>query len=82
MLDPYCLQGMLPLEEIKRRVSQFTSTGLPLVVTQVSDRGELWQRALVPCCVALLLRAPCCCASSTGRHLLQPNCRLPWPAPA
>ncbi len=28
------LQGMLPLEEIKRRVSQFTSTGLPLVVTQ------------------------------------------------
>jgi hypothetical protein len=33
-LVPAQLQGMLPLEEIKRRVSQFTSTGLPLVVTQ------------------------------------------------
>ena len=27
-------KGLLPLEEIKRRVSQFTSSGLPLVVTQ------------------------------------------------
>ena len=28
-------KGLLPLEEIKRRVAQFTSLGLPLVVTQV-----------------------------------------------
>lgn len=28
-------KGLLSLEEIKRRVSQFTASGLPLVVTQV-----------------------------------------------
>ncbi len=28
-------KGLLPLEEIKRRVSQFTSAGIPLVLTQV-----------------------------------------------
>ena len=28
-------KGQLPLEEIKRRVSQFVEQGLPLVVTQV-----------------------------------------------
>ena len=28
-------KGQLPLDEIKRRVSQFVEEGLPLVVTQV-----------------------------------------------
>ena len=28
-------KGLLPLEEISRRVAQFTAAGLPLVVTQV-----------------------------------------------
>ena len=35
-------KGLLPLEEIKRRVAQFTSLGLPLVVTQVGGCGVAW----------------------------------------
>ena len=32
-------KGLLPLEEIQRRVAQFIQAGLPLVVTQVSWAG-------------------------------------------
>ena len=33
-------KGQLPLNEIKRRVSQFVEEGLPLVVTQVLTLGN------------------------------------------
>ncbi len=36
-------KGLLPLEEIQRRVAQFIQAGLPLVVTQVSRRWS-WRR--------------------------------------
>jgi hypothetical protein len=39
-------KGLLPLEEIKRRVSQFTSTGLPLVVTQARKNSHCRLHAL------------------------------------
>jgi hypothetical protein len=35
-------KGLLPLEEIKRRVAQFTTLGLPLVVTQVGGWSAEW----------------------------------------
>ncbi len=34
-------KGFLPLEEIQRRVSQFTQAGLPLAVTQVGGKGRV-----------------------------------------
>ena len=44
-------KGLLPLEEIKRRVAQFTSLGLPLVVTQVGGCGVVWSGwAMCACC--------------------------------
>lgn len=35
-------KGLLPMEEIKRRVSQFTSAGIPLVLTQVGASALAW----------------------------------------
>lgn len=77
------LQGMLPLEEIKRRVSQFTSTGLPLVVTQASRGSGLccsWglRRQLRRCdCVFRALRdtgvPPFVLRLPTPTHLATPE---------
>lgn len=42
-------KGLLPLEEIKRRVAQFTQAGLPLVVTQAplfSQKAELFPKSM------------------------------------
>ncbi len=49
-------KGLLPLEEIRRRVAQFTQTGLPLVVTQVGGVEQGW--AAGGMCVCAL----CVCA--------------------
>lgn len=70
-LAAHGLQGMLPLEEIKRRVSQFTATGLPLVVTQARAPLvacalpclplPLWRGTVQPgCSCAAVARAPAC----------------------